>query len=324
MLVGLKYGLGKLHLAELSMNQLETCLKLLYSLQILWTATMPCVRWSLLFFYVRLFPVKQLRLACWAVGIFMAVFLIACEFVIIFQCSPTEYTWNRLIPNGHCINLTNFYIAASVLNMLTDIVTLVLPLGVIWGLQIDTRKKVALSVAFTIGGFVCIVSIVRIQLLASLNPSDPTWSQVYPGIWTCVESSIGVVVACIPSFTPIILSCIRGRMSATEVVIGYIRNHGTVDTFEEKGDVIDPGRMAAFNSSDETAVAGIRSESAARVEAELCRNSSGESYDHDELPLNGIFVTNEVKMTREERTRRAPRTPTRERSRSKAHHASRA
>ena len=161
------------------------------------------------------------------------------------------------------------------------------------------------------------MSIVRIQLLAALNPLDLTWTQVYPGIWTCVESSIGVVVACIPSFAPIILTCIRGRVPATEVV-GCRRNNHTPDTYLEKGDVVDPERMAAFNSSEETAIARKSPTDAIQLVPALHRQSSRESYDHDDLPLNGIFVTNEVKMTTEERTRRAPRTPTRARSRSKA------
>ena len=160
------------------------------------------------------------------------------------------------------------------------------------------------------------MSIVRIQLLAALNPLDLTWTQVYPGIWSCVESSVGVVVACIPSFTPIVLSCIRGRLSATEVVESK-RNVAIVDTFPDKGDVVDPGRMAAFNGSEDTAVIRVSPDEAVLVESGLFRSSYEEPYDYDDLPLNGIFVTNELHMTREERTRRVPRTPTRERSRSK-------
>ncbi|KAI9658039.1 MAG: hypothetical protein M1821_002699 [Bathelium mastoideum] len=208
--------------------------------------------------------------------------------------------------------------------MATNIVTLALPLPVIWGLQIGTHKKVALSIAFTIGGFVCIVSIVRIQLLAALDPLDLAWTQVYPGIWSCVESSVGVVVACIPSFTPIILSCIRGRMPATEIA-DYGRDTAR-NTFIGKGDMMDPARMAAFNRSEEETVEvkmRMSPESVVQAEAGLFRVSSDEPYDHDELPLNGIFVTNEIHMTREERTRRPPRTPTRERSKSKANPYSR-
>ena len=139
---------------------------------------------------------------------------------------------------------------------------------------------------------------------------------MYPGIWACVEASIGVVVACIPSFTPIVLSCVRGRMPATEVA-RYMRNNHTANTVHDKGDVMDPGRMAAFNSSDETAVTRENPEAITRMDTRLQRRLTEDSYGLDELPLNGIFVTNEDKMTGEERTRRIPKTPTRERSRSR-------
>lgn len=106
-------------------------------------------------------------------------------------------------------------------------------------------------------------------------------------------------------------------MPATEVV-GYRRNNHTTDAYLDKGDVVDPSRMATFNSSEETALARKSPADAVQLETALHRQSSEETYDSNDLPLNGIFVTNEIKMTTEERTRRAPRTPTRERSRSKA------
>ena len=127
-------------------------LQLTYALQILWTASMPCVKWSLLLYYIKLFPLRQFRIAAWSIGIFLAAWLVGCEIAIIFQCSPLQFAWNRTIANGHCIDVTKFYIAATVLNMATNLITLALPLPIIWGLQIDTHKKVALSVAFTIGG----------------------------------------------------------------------------------------------------------------------------------------------------------------------------
>ncbi|KAI9688303.1 MAG: hypothetical protein M1820_010285 [Bogoriella megaspora] len=322
MLVGMKYGLGSKHVTQLTLSEIESNLKLTYALQMIWVASMPCVKWSLLFFYVKLFPLKKLRIACWIVGVYLAVWFIVFEFLTAFQCSPANYAWLRLVERGHCYNITKLYIACSVLNILSNIVTLLLPMPIIWKLQINTHKKVALSIAFTIGGFVCIVSIIRLQLLATFDPLDLTWTQVSPGIWSCVECSIGVVVACIPSFTPIILSCIRGRMPATEVVNGKSQNHQTLQnpqkpqnnrhTFVGKGDIVDVGRLAGFRSSEETAVAA-RTSPDTIIQAEegaMRRVQTQESYGSDELPLNGIFVTNEVRMTSEERTRRPPRTPT--------------
>jgi hypothetical protein len=158
---------------------------------------------------------------------------------------------------------------------------------------------------------VCIVSIAHIQILATLNPIDLTWTQVYPGIWACVEASIGVVVACTPSLTPIILSCIRGRRSPTETIQGS--DHRRTVTFTEKGDHLNLGRLAAFNSSQDTFVARCASASdnaQAERGLELDRQASEETWRSDELPLNGIFVRNDIECTSEEKTRRAPRTPT--------------
>jgi hypothetical protein len=60
---------------------------------------------------------------------------------------------------------------------------------------------------------VCIISIIRITTLKEYNPIDPTWNVVDIYLWTSVESSIGILSACLPTMKPLLGSFIASRDS---------------------------------------------------------------------------------------------------------------
>lgn len=142
--------------------------------------------------------------------IFLAVWYVAFQLTAIFQCTPVHYYWNRTIPGGHCVNDIAFYIALAATNTFTDIVLLALPLPTVWSLKINKGKKLALSGVFVLGAFVCAIALYRISTLPLIDPNDITFSNTYAGIWTAIEGSVGVIVACLPSLMPI-WRRLRGR-----------------------------------------------------------------------------------------------------------------
>ena len=72
-------------------------------------------------------------------------------FSTIFQCSPISYAWTRT-PPGHCIDLLAFYRWLSLPNLLIDVSTLLLPVNMVWKLQVTFKQKMALSGVFLMGG----------------------------------------------------------------------------------------------------------------------------------------------------------------------------
>ena len=151
-----------------------TQLKLAWVESFFWQLAMPFVKFSLLLLYVRLFPTPWIRRTSLAISIFVCAQMVISTGVFIFACLPVQYYWDRSIPGGHCINYELFYILTAVLNTLTDIIVLVMPLGVVWNLNITRAKKVGLSIVFLIGGFTCVASIVRIVFLNELDPYNIT------------------------------------------------------------------------------------------------------------------------------------------------------
>lgn len=161
-----------------------------------------CCQVSILLFYRRLFPTQRIHQITMGLFIFLGVWYTAFQLAAIFQCTPVNYYWNRTIP-GHCVNYIDLYIALAATNTLTDITLLVLPMPTVWGLKVSRSRKLALSGVFLLGAFVCGISLYRISTLPLIDPNDITWSNTFAGVWTAIEGSVGVIVACLPSLMPI-------------------------------------------------------------------------------------------------------------------------
>ena len=72
-------------------------------------------------------------------------------FPTIFQCSPIAYAWNKAILGGHCLNIHVFWIVQDILILVIDVYIVVLPLPMIWKLQITKAEKIAISGLFLLG-----------------------------------------------------------------------------------------------------------------------------------------------------------------------------
>ena len=69
----------------------------------------------------------------------------------IFECDLTTLYWDRT-SYGLCINMKAFLLSTAILNLFTDISILILPMFVVWKLQIKKSQKVAISGIFLLGG----------------------------------------------------------------------------------------------------------------------------------------------------------------------------
>ena len=83
---------------------------------------------------------------------FIICYFIACIVTFILQCYPVHSFWQPAAAI-HCINRNEFYLAAAVLGLLTDVVLVTMPMPVLWNLKMTTKKKVQLSIVFFVGGW---------------------------------------------------------------------------------------------------------------------------------------------------------------------------
>ena len=66
-------------------------------------------------------------------------------------CQPLAFNWDKTIPGGFCANQQSAYISAGIINLIIDVTIIVLPMPMLWGLQMAFMRKVALTGIFSIG-----------------------------------------------------------------------------------------------------------------------------------------------------------------------------
>lgn len=75
---------------------------------------------------------------------------IGCFFSYAFFCTPVKKSWYPEIP-GHCGDSNMKYIAAASVDLVIDVIIIVLPMPILWGLQLPLARKIALMGVFALG-----------------------------------------------------------------------------------------------------------------------------------------------------------------------------
>ncbi|KAL8656811.1 MAG: hypothetical protein Q9226_002549 [Calogaya cf. arnoldii] len=195
-----KYGPGQ-HIGTVHPHDLSIEGKAILSHQLIWAASIPLVKISILLLYIRIFgSLRYFRILAYIIGIFSICWGIMIILVCSFQCRPVQYSWDKSI-EGTCINAPLSFIIASALNVFTDFVLLVLPLPAVWNLHTTTSQKISLTVIFLLGSLTCVISLVRFVELITKITMDLTWSLC---IWSTAESNLGIVSACLPTMRPLL------------------------------------------------------------------------------------------------------------------------
>jgi hypothetical protein len=107
---------------------------------------------SILFFYLRIFPKRHIRIAVYVVMALNVAYMIACVLVTVFQCTPIEGAWRHWDSHEYkCRNINAQAWAAAAGNLVLDLMTMTLPLRELYGLNLSLRKKISVMGMFSLG-----------------------------------------------------------------------------------------------------------------------------------------------------------------------------
>ena len=77
------------------------------------------------------------------------------------KCNPRQKYLEPTIP-GHCFGRKQLGVVTSVINIFSDFSILILPLPLIWRLQMSWAKKARVTAVFGVGLSTCIASVIRL------------------------------------------------------------------------------------------------------------------------------------------------------------------
>lgn len=134
---------------------------------------------SLLFFYLRFAVQKLYRKLIWACIAFVIASAIAFVTASIFQCDPIHKAWDATgTVSGSCFDITALFFANAGLDIFQDVLVYILPMRMLYQVQIPRRQKIALMMVFAVGGFVVITGMIRLRSLKiAQNTPDPSCKQ---------------------------------------------------------------------------------------------------------------------------------------------------
>jgi hypothetical protein len=88
---------------------------------------------------------------CWAYLILQCCWVVAAMLQNLLWCIPIDFAWDKTIPGGRCGSLEKSYYSGHIIIFIQDFILAVMPIPVLWKLQMNTRKKIGISVMFAIG-----------------------------------------------------------------------------------------------------------------------------------------------------------------------------
>jgi len=186
----------------------------------LYGGAVAAVKFSVLSFYQRTFPVQNFKKWLYLYGSLNIVWFLLISCFSTFQCKPVGKLWDDSIP-GKCLNYLHVFLGIQAANIALDIGILVLPIRAVLKLQISRPKKIGVTGVFALGGMSVILAIIRLAVLirdqwqtditckytricffriqeANYGPLVGTDT----ALWSLVEPAFQIFTACLPCLIP--------------------------------------------------------------------------------------------------------------------------
>ncbi|PWY82142.1 hypothetical protein BO70DRAFT_371111 [Aspergillus heteromorphus CBS 117.55] len=158
------------------------------------------------------------------IAIFAIMNVIALIFILI-NCIPIDAAWNG-DSEGHCrpsYVLADVYYACTAVNILTDWVTAIMPVPLLWNVQINRNTKISIVGLMGLGILASLSACVRLKYTVALtSQSDYLYGVANVVIWGFAENAIGMIVGNVATLRPL-FRILRDRKTSDNY---YTRSRG--------------------------------------------------------------------------------------------------
>ncbi|GKZ80518.1 hypothetical protein AnigIFM56816_004742 [Aspergillus niger] len=202
--------------STLTTSEATLVYKLFYTLTILYVPMVLLAKLTLLTILARLFILRRGQiLTVYLTIIITTLYYIIIFFIKIFICNPVSTFWTS--PNDphnpNCLSEGAVFLADAIMSVITDLAILLLPIGLMFPLQLAVVKKVKVGAMLGCGGLAVGFSIYRVVLVVGEGEGGLGDSRVYARVLLSgnAEGGFGLICSCIPALH-ILLSRVKGKM----------------------------------------------------------------------------------------------------------------
>jgi hypothetical protein len=147
-------GFGR-HIGYLEQNNPEAIVNLfkyLVAIPAWYHCTVSLAKLAICLLYRRLFPQRSIHIALYITMAIMIGTAFGSLIADFLACRPFSANWAPLpVQAVQCVNKEALYVWSTLPNIVTDVVLLILPIPVIWTLQVSSKLRMALAVTFFFG-----------------------------------------------------------------------------------------------------------------------------------------------------------------------------
>ncbi|KAI1134910.1 plasma membrane protein Pth11-like protein [Hypoxylon sp. FL0543] len=195
---------------ELETEQITMVAKLQWAFDLMVPLALGCVKASFLFFYRRIFAVnKKSAINYLLIGLITLIFAWSASYVVafIFQCRLDFFAiWGSAMDLiTYCNGSMNLALSLCITDFIFDTIVILLPIPLIWRLNLSTMKKVAICAIFLLGAATVAASLARLIIMARIATvgfdakEDEVFVITEYLYWGIVECGVSIFAACLPS-----------------------------------------------------------------------------------------------------------------------------
>ncbi|KAK1758803.1 hypothetical protein QBC47DRAFT_336241 [Echria macrotheca] len=200
------YGAGR-HMGDIPLEHLSTGLKLNFISQPLFLIGICVTKLAVGATLLRIASTKFYRRLLIGIMGFMAFYTIGCFFTVVLQCTDIRALWDQSIPQNcwSATTLKGLSYTNVALNITTDLLlALVIPIPMLWNLNVNRRTRFSLIFALSLGAFACAAAFIKIGFLVNYGKTgDWLWDSRDISIWTVVECNTAIIAGSLPALRPL-------------------------------------------------------------------------------------------------------------------------
>ncbi|KAK7967573.1 uncharacterized protein PG986_001850 [Apiospora aurea] len=203
---GVKYGTGH-HFADIPTEDFSKAMQMWWTCEPTYVLTNVFIKASIAIFLSRICVERIHKIIIWSILALTEIYSLFFFLLFVLQCRPTALFWLRYNPDppaGFCLDAAvvakSFY-AYSAISCLTDWTYSLLPITLVWNLQMNIKMKISVCILLAAG---VIATIVRFPYLYSLTDvGDFLYSTSDVAIWSTVETGIAITTAGFATLRPL-------------------------------------------------------------------------------------------------------------------------
>ncbi|KAL3425214.1 integral membrane protein [Phlyctema vagabunda] len=279
-----------------------------YLTEVFYILTCLFLRVSVAILLSRIAGTRVQRNFVWGILALMVAVSISFLFIIVFQCRPIEYYWTQwTFAKGKCLSSTviaNTAYAHSGVSFAADWALGLLPIWLLWNVQISVERKIAVATLLGMGLLSGLAAIIRnpfIKRIDETNDFAKDW--VGLALTSTIEPGLGIIAASFAAYRPLFMtkrwqSLYSRLLSTTKGSLNRVSGSGS--------------RVAKSTGSGGSWYPWSRKSAAtnATTDAPVSKKSTVAGTRNDETKVvapgndSGILMTTEVSIEREERVRK--------------------